>query len=152
MTQPGIWEPVHYNDLPDEIKKKSTSGRRVGESYTKIFSGKPHDYKVQYAVNQGTLKISYYRTAHSTFYPPFIPATVFTHHVHSGSSGYCNFIFLYPAAISPFIDRIGPNKYFYSSGVFFTPGGTGKSDHLTDYQSHWGLPAVPKNHDLFVYQ
>jgi hypothetical protein len=67
MTQPGIWEPIHYNDLPDEIKKKSTSGRRVGESYTKIFSGKPHDYKVQYAVNQGTLKISYYRTAHNTF-------------------------------------------------------------------------------------
>jgi hypothetical protein len=70
MTQPGNWEPVHYDDLPDGIKKKSTSGRRVGETYTKIFSGKPYDYKVQYAVNQGTLTISYYRTAHRTFTHP----------------------------------------------------------------------------------
>ncbi|MCK9592925.1 MAG: hypothetical protein M0Q91_13050 [Methanoregula sp.] len=59
------WEQIHYHQLPDWMKKIAPPGQRNDKTHTKIFSGKPYDYKVQYTVQKDIVSISYWRTAHS---------------------------------------------------------------------------------------
>jgi len=65
MTQADDWEPVKYRDLPNWVKEDSKPRRWVRYTYKTVFYGDPYDYLVQYTVNQGTLTISYWRTAHT---------------------------------------------------------------------------------------
>ena len=59
------WEQIHYHELPEWMKKVGQPGERIKKTHTKIFAGKPYDYKVQYAVHKDIVSISYWRTAHS---------------------------------------------------------------------------------------
>jgi hypothetical protein len=65
MTHADDWEPVKYRDLPDWVKEDSKPRRWVRNTYKTVFYGDPHDYMVQYTVDQGTLTLSYWRTAHT---------------------------------------------------------------------------------------
>jgi hypothetical protein len=60
------WEQIHYQELPDWMKEGLKSDRRITKSNTRIFSGKPFNYKVQYAVTGDIVSISYWRTVHKT--------------------------------------------------------------------------------------
>jgi uncharacterized protein YkwD len=62
MTQSDDWEPVNYHNLPHWMKRVSKPKQWVHNAYTKIFHGKPYDYKVEYAVIHGKLRISYWRS------------------------------------------------------------------------------------------
>lgn len=59
------WEQIHYHQLPDWMKKIAPPGQRIDKTHTKIFSGKPYDYKVQYIMQKDIVSISYWRTPHS---------------------------------------------------------------------------------------
>jgi hypothetical protein len=65
MTHADDWEPIRYRDLPDWVKEDSKPQRWVRNTYKTVFYGDPYDYLVQYTVNQGTLTLSYWRTAHT---------------------------------------------------------------------------------------
>jgi hypothetical protein len=65
MTHADDWEPVKYRDLPDWVKEDSKPRRWVRNTYKTVFYGDPYDYMVQYTVDQGTLTLSYWRTAHT---------------------------------------------------------------------------------------
>jgi len=65
MTHADDWEPVRYGDLPDWVKEDSKPRRWVRNTYKTVFYGDPYDYMVQYTVGQGTLTLSYWRTAHT---------------------------------------------------------------------------------------
>jgi hypothetical protein len=65
MTHADDWEPVKYRDLPNWVKEDSKPRRRVRNTYKTVFYGDPYDYMVQYTVDQGTLTLSYWRTAHT---------------------------------------------------------------------------------------
>ena len=65
MTQADDWEPVKYQDLPNWVKEDSKPQRWVRNTYKTVFYGDPYDYMVQYTVDQGTLTLSYWRTAHT---------------------------------------------------------------------------------------
>jgi hypothetical protein len=65
MTHADDWEPVKYRDLPNWVKEDSKPRRWVRNTYKTVFYGDPYDYMVQYTVDQGTLTISYWRTAHT---------------------------------------------------------------------------------------
>ncbi len=62
---PDDWEQIHYHELPDWMKKISKRGHRITKTRTKIFSGKPFDYKIQYTVNRDIVSVSYWRTVHT---------------------------------------------------------------------------------------
>lgn len=59
------WEQIHYHQLPNWMKKIAPQGQRIDKTHTKIFSGKPYDYKVQYIMQKDIVSISYWRTPHS---------------------------------------------------------------------------------------
>ena len=65
MTHADDWEPVKYRDLPNWVKEDSKPRRWVRNTYKTVFYGDPYDYMVQYRVDQGTLTLSYWRTAHT---------------------------------------------------------------------------------------
>jgi len=65
MTQADDWKPVRYQDLPNWVKEDSKPRRWVRKTYKTVFYGDPYDFMVQYTVDQGTLTISYWRTAHT---------------------------------------------------------------------------------------
>ena len=65
MTHADNWEPVKYRDLPNWVKEDSKPRRWVRNTYKTVFYGDPYDYMVQYRVDQGTLTLSYWRTAHT---------------------------------------------------------------------------------------
>ena len=65
MTHADDWEPVRYRDLPDWVKEDSKPRRWVRNTYKTVFYGDPYDYMVQYTVDQGTLTLSYWQTAHT---------------------------------------------------------------------------------------
>jgi hypothetical protein len=62
IMPPRDWEQIHYHELPDWMKKVSKQGHKKG---TKIFPGKPYDYKIQYTVNRDVVSVSYWRTGHT---------------------------------------------------------------------------------------
>jgi uncharacterized protein YkwD len=62
MTQSDDWEPVNYHNLPHWMKRVSKPKQWVNTTYTKIFYGKPYDYKVEYSVVHGKLRINYWRS------------------------------------------------------------------------------------------
>ena len=94
MTHADDWEPVRYRDLPDWVKEDSKPRRWVRNTYKTVFYGDPYDYMVQYTVDQGTLTLSYWKTAH-TFKretrtgkknsPTFFPVTLWRDNLRSGS-------------------------------------------------------------------
>ena len=57
------WEQIHYQELPDWMKEGLKSDRRITKSNTRIFSGKPFNYKVQYTVTGDIVSVSYWRSA-----------------------------------------------------------------------------------------
>ena len=63
------WEQIHYQELPDWMKEGLKPDRRTTQSSTRIFSGKPFNYKVQYTVTGDIVSVSYWRSA-----PPATPA------------------------------------------------------------------------------
>ena len=65
MTHADDWEPVKYRDLPNWVKEDSKPRRWVRNTYKTVFYGDPFDYMVQYTVDQGTLTLFYWRTAHT---------------------------------------------------------------------------------------
>jgi len=62
MTKSDDWEPVNYHNLPHWMKRVSKPKQWVDKTYTKIFYSKPYNYKVQYTVIHGKLRISYWRS------------------------------------------------------------------------------------------
>jgi hypothetical protein len=60
------WEQIHYQELPDWMKEGLKSDRRITKSNTRIFSGKPFNYKVQYTVTGDIVSVSYWRSAPAT--------------------------------------------------------------------------------------
>lgn len=66
MMPVNDWEQIHYHQLPDWMKKNAKPGQRINRTQTKIFSGTPYDYKVQYTVIHDIVSISYWRAAHRT--------------------------------------------------------------------------------------
>jgi hypothetical protein len=58
------WEQIHYQELPDWMKEGLKTDRRITKSSTRIFSGKPFNYKVRYAVKGDIVSISYWRSVH----------------------------------------------------------------------------------------
>ena len=62
------WEQIHYQELPDWMKEGLKSDRRITKSNTRIFSGKPFNYKVQYTVTGDIVSVSYWKSAPAT--PP----------------------------------------------------------------------------------
>ena len=75
MTQSDDWEPVNYHNLPHWMKRVSKPKQWVNNTYTKIFYGKPYDYKVEYAVIHGKLRIGYWRSVSIQNPAPIIPST-----------------------------------------------------------------------------
>ena len=61
MTGSDYWETVNYHILPHWMKRVSKPKHWIKNTYTKIFYGKPYDYKVEYAVVHGKLHINYWR-------------------------------------------------------------------------------------------
>jgi hypothetical protein len=48
------------------MKKNAKPGQRISRTQSKIFSGIPYDYKVQFTVIRDIVSISYWRAAHTT--------------------------------------------------------------------------------------
>ena len=66
------WEQIHYQELPDWMKEGLKSDRRITKSNTRIFSGKPFNYKVQYTVTGDIVSVSYWRSAPATTPAPMV--------------------------------------------------------------------------------
>jgi len=75
MTQSDDWEPVNYHNLPHWMKRVSKPKQWVNTTYTKIFYGKPCDYKVEYSIVHGKLRINYWRSVSIQNPAPIIPLT-----------------------------------------------------------------------------
>jgi hypothetical protein len=72
MTRYDGWESVDYHNLPHWMKRVSKPKHWINKTYTKIFYGKPYDYKVEYTVVHGKLQISYWRSISSQNPAPIV--------------------------------------------------------------------------------
>jgi hypothetical protein len=83
MTQSDDWESVDYHNLPHWLKRVSKPNQWVKKTYTKIFYSKPYDYKVEYAVIHGKLRISYWRSLSTKKPHPIIVKERSSHQLNS---------------------------------------------------------------------
>lgn len=138
------WEQIHYHELPDRMKKIAGTEERHPTNRTKIFSGKPFDYKIEYTVTRGIISISYWRRT-----PAEQP-------MKYHGPGLLVILFL----IVVLVAGTGISWWSHTSGLGGELSNTGPSDdtresremNVTAVQPEEGTPLAGENPDTLVLQ